>query len=691
MANIISKKNPKVSRSLMMMVATFLFVSVLTIPNAYAESPTFDKPAYGLDETATITLEDVEGGGAKTVTVNSSTNGITDPDGFELILTEIDGTGTYQGIITFTTDSSVPESGILQAAVGDFIVATFGEEEPAIASITAESTPEFGLLFQFEEYNLSAGAVGSAPVIITLTDLDADTDSSTQETVDISVTSELTGDSIILTLTETEAGSGVFTNTNLIFMTGNDLVRPGLGQITQEEPLLENNDQIDTLSVTVSSTSFPPGLPLELTETGPNTGLFRDYLTFSDSSESGGSVLQIADSDIVSVTYNDESENGLVIPNDPGIGAIQSAIGDTITASYPGTSDTATIQPGLGGGGGGGGLIRPGLVLNLLAGLTSGIDMAPPSLHFGTPTNTQDGFGGILVTDDNNNAFPLVINGKGYYLPAFSTFIDPVQVNTGQDVDLTLTFLESTGVEHVAIHLVDENNDAMSDTDAVLTFHKGDVTKVDPEGILADNITFSTSKENNKYSFNFGFSFDEPTNRHLLITAWDNNKNSGNSNVYNAFAVSGDSIPDDGTSHMIYLDLGAYFITANGIFAAGEKPDAVGQPVIEYDYPDSVGRTERHDGIMYDQIANEKAKANQVMAERFNLDTQTFVANDEEKPYDTSRRASELYLSSVGHKLRDFTLSPEENEKLIKELSWKEHLKAQKILDSLLVASKYHK
>ena len=294
-----------------------------------------------------------------------------------------------------------------------------------------------------------------------------------------------------------------------------------------------------------------------------------------------------------------------------------------------------------------------------------------------------------MVTDDNNNAFPLVINGRGYYLPEFSTFIDPVQVNTGQDVDLTLTFKESTGVEHVAIHLVDENNDEMSDTDAVITFDKGNVFKSDPEGILADDIAFSKTKDANKYSFNFGFSFDEPTNRHLMISTWDDRHNAGTTKVYDAFAVSGDSIPDEGLNHMIYLDLGAYFITANGIFTAGEKTD-VAQPVITYEYPDSVGRTERHDGIIYDNIASEKARATQVMAEKFNLDTSTFVEDKEIKPYDTSRRASELYLSSVGHKIRDNTMSPEENEKLIKGLLWQEHLKAQKILDSLLASSKYH-
>ena len=250
-----------------------------------------------------------------------------------------------------------------------------------------------------------------------------------------------------------------------------------------------------------------------------------------------------------------------------------------------------------------------------------------------------------------------------------------------------MTFLESTGVQHVAVHFVDENNDEMSENDPTITFDKGSIVKSDPQGILADDITFSKSKDGTKYSFNFGFSFDQPTNRHLMITAWDDNKNSGNTKVFNAFAVSGNPIPDEGIGHMIYLDLGAYYITQNGIFTAGETT-TVAQPVIEYDYPDSVGRTERHDGIIYDMISDEKTKANQVMTEKFNIDTQTFVANDEIKPYDTSKRAPELSLSSVGHKIRDFTLSPEENKELIKDLAWQEHLRAQKILDLLL--SKHH-
>ncbi|HXV38821.1 MAG TPA: hypothetical protein VD699_04550 [Nitrosopumilaceae archaeon] len=393
--------------------------------------------------------------------------------------------------------------------------------------------------------------------------------------------------------------------------------------------------------------------------------------------------------DWTAITANFDCENGsincdeLTVTSDPE----NAGVFDQITYGQ----FVLGVDTG-GAGGGGGGLIRPGLVLNLLAGLNlggSGQDVYAPSLHFGD-SSPEDGFSGILVTDDNINSFPLVINGKGYYLPAFSTTIEPVQVTTGQDVDLILTFIESTGVEHVALHFVDENNDEISESDPMIIFDKGTVTKSDPDGILSDNITFSSSKDGNKYSFNFGFSFDQPGNRHLMIVTWDPKDNQGTTKVFDAFAASGEPIPDYGTNHMIYLDLGAYFITPNGIMAVGEKPDVV-QPVIEYDYPDSVGKMERHDGIIYDIIANEKARANQVMSDKFNLDTEKFVTNDQVKPFDPTRRAAELSSPYVGHKIRDFTLSPEENGKLIKELSWKEHLKAQKILDSMLVSSKYHK
>lgn len=534
---------------------------------------------------------------------------------------------------------------------------------------------------------------------LTITDFNGNMDPTTNDSITATYASQL------YALNETEANNGIFTQQVVLVGNGQMIYTPDPPEsaratvtldlesetdvILSDVQVIDSSDISDIKPVThglevllEDESALTDGTPITVTMSFVN-GLFTPdefeilcnlKLYYKSSDETGWEQAGAADTE-------DECNN-FRITSDP-----VTEFGNPVTTG----KFLIAFNVG-GGGGGGGGLIRPGLVLNLLAGLTggAGIDRSPPSLNYGTPTNTQDGFGGILVTDDNNNSFPLVINNKGYYLPAFSTSIDPVKVNTGQDVSLTLTFLESTGVEHVALHFVNENYDEMTNDDAVITFDKDSVTKSDPQGILADDITFSKSKDGNKYSFNFGFSFDEPANRHLMITAWDNNKNSGNTKVFNAFTVSGNSIPDEGVGHMIYLDLGAYFITTNGILKAGEMT-TVAQPVIEYDYPDLVGRTERHDGIIYDQIANEKTRASQVMISKFNLDTETFVANDEVKPYDDSRRAAELSLSSVGHKIRDFTLTPEENKELIKELSWQEHLRAQKILDSILSSSKYHK
>ena len=67
-----------------MLVAAFLCISIITIPYAYADSPSFDKASYGLDDIAIITLVDDPGTGPKVVTVRS----ISDLVGFDLTLTE---------------------------------------------------------------------------------------------------------------------------------------------------------------------------------------------------------------------------------------------------------------------------------------------------------------------------------------------------------------------------------------------------------------------------------------------------------------------------------------------------------------------------------------------------------------------------------------------------------------------------
>ncbi|HSB57563.1 MAG TPA: hypothetical protein VLD38_07135, partial [Nitrosopumilaceae archaeon] len=346
------------------------------------------------------------------------------------------------------------------------------------------------------------------------------------------------------------------------------------------------------------------------------------------------------------------------------------------------------------------GLVRPGLVLNLLAGTVAGggPDASPPSLVFGKSSSSQgfagflfgnapepDPFAPITPTQDSSINVPLEINDNRYYLTGYSNTIQTVQTETGKDVNLKLSFLDASQVAHVALHFVDKNNDAMSDTDPTITFDNGSVVKSDPDGILGDQISFTTSTDGIHHNFDFAFSFDQATNRNLMITAWDEKRNSANTNIYNAFEVTGQTIPDE-TSHLFLQDLGQFIITGDDTYHVGsqvtQQPEQFG-----FDYPDTIGRIERHDTALYDVISDEKTRAGQVMDEKFNLGTQTFVEKTV-KPFDT-KRASELSWSFVGHKLRDFTKTPEENNELIKGLAWQEHLRAQKVLDSLLVESKY--
>ncbi|MGH9910475.1 MAG: hypothetical protein ACRD32_07525, partial [Nitrososphaerales archaeon] len=140
----------------------------------------FDKPQYKLSDTATITVI-APTGGSLSVDVTSSSDA-----GFKRPLTEIGTTGVYSTTITFTTGISDAGSGILKANVGDSIIANFGIQT-AVASIFPRT-----IAFGFDDYTLNDGKVSlppSPPVIITVTDKNANTNPATPQTVDITITS----------------------------------------------------------------------------------------------------------------------------------------------------------------------------------------------------------------------------------------------------------------------------------------------------------------------------------------------------------------------------------------------------------------------------------------------------------------------------------------------------------------------
>ena len=173
-----------------------------------------------------------------------------------------------------------------------------------------------------------------------------------------------------------------------------------------------------------------------------------------------------------------------------------------------------------------------------------------------------------------------------------------------------------------------------------------------------------------------------------MITVWDEKKNSVNTKIFDAFSVSGKPIPQE-ENHLVLSDLGQYIISQDGVVDMQAQNNPVPQQQAAWFYSNSIGRLDRHDMTsLHNTIDNEQARADTI-TDNFNLDTKTFVADDEKKPYDTSKRAPQLTWSNVGHHLRDPTKTLSEDKELIK-LCWQEHLRAEKKLKSLLVKSVYH-
>ena len=453
---------------------------------------------------------------------------------------------------------------------------------------------------------------------------------------------------------------------------------------------------LGTITVTVKSTSDVDGISLTLTETGPTTGIYQNIVLLTNDSSVPDSAIMVAPGDIITVTYITISSYAQVLPSPNGsVGFLVADLDDTITLTYDGLSESTVVITGGGGGAGGGGPVLPSLslVIDVLAGVLGGggADRTPPSLVSSNPSIlgslfAPDPFKPISPT--TNPTATLRINDDGFFPTGYANTINPEHVNTGENVALTLSFTEASTVQHVALHLVDANHDEMSDTDPMITFDNGNVVKSDPDGILGDQITFSTARDGTHSTFHFGFSFDQPTNRHLMITVWDEKKNSVNTKIFDAFSVSGQPIPKE-ENHLVLQDLGQYVITQDGVVDMQAQNNPVPQQQAGWFYSKSLGRLDRHDMTsLHSTIDNEQTRAD-IITDNFNLDTKTFVAKDTTKPYDT-KRAPQLTWSNVGHHLRDPTKTPDENKELLKQLLWQEHLKAEKTLKSLFVKNTYH-
>lgn len=421
-------------------------------------------------------------------------------------------------------------------------------------------------------YPINDGGVFAAPNTFTVDADDPAKVGNGLDTIDVLISSS-TGDSITLTLTESLADDGTFTNTNLIFTHG-----PAKFQVTDTATITIQDDcfggtgncvpnAIETLSAAlgngafVCSNSDPGCIFIDLTETGPNTGIFTRTLQFSTiGSDSASATIFVAPGDIIMIgdQVTGAFVNGLIIPAPSDVGSIPTEILGTVTATYGSVSVPVNIlDDGAAPGRGGGGAVRPGLVLNFIFGsgfvLCSG-DCIKPTLGLDSFMNR------IVDKGFSYNRNPIDV--EEYYTP-----YPLITANVGKSNVAILKIFDNGGpenIKHVNLAFgLSKTGQSISESKAIIQWDKHfsgleTVTVKDPENALQDvsvetNIgSCQNNSPNQCLIISIFHTFRQPLEFTIVGTdVWDFNRNS-KTNFYNhGIAVVGESMNPPKQYHAI--------------------------------------------------------------------------------------------------------------------------------------------
>ncbi len=532
----------------------------------------FNQPSYKFSDTATITVNDSGSSGSIIVDVKSTT---TDPSTLPITLTE-GSPGVFSGTITFTETGSSSGT-ILKASAGDTITATFSSIDGT--STIFSRTIDFNGITLF---NLNSTAN------IRVTDPNSNLNTGTAETITVTVNSTADPTGITLTLTETGTNTGIFggtstdpTKSTLIFTESPGLVSASntvtVNQTDGQNLAGSNADPnaLDKILTDIRSTTDLTGINLELTETGNNTAIFIGTLTLSSTTtDNSTGTLQVTGDDLIVVKNRagtPVSSLLLVTPKSPQNGALQvTTPGDTnIKAIYKDASITVTLFDSDAGGGGGGGLVRPGLVVNVLAGaiggaLGGGGGSGPPgpTITLGAVAKYDSAVEIISMPQEIRNIvnnhdphtplesiidiyedfdLPLSINENGFALGGYENTLERQTIKRGEPTEFNIVFYTGSEIAHTSLYfnLGPTRTIAGSDTQ-VLLYKDKPAEIIDPNG----NIATATGSINNEgdlrrvVTFSITFSEDiQWSNSDLVIRSWNDNLSSGDTIVYDAIEI----------------------------------------------------------------------------------------------------------------------------------------------------------
>ena len=371
----------------------------------------------------------------------------------------------------------------------------------------------------FQSINVGGFVPGGGPWgNNTITVVDGNYTSLASITVLVNSTSDPSG--ITLTLYNSPGAFDTFQNHNLIYTSSSDTFTTSSTQtVSVQDISFPNNPLVpDTIvsgpisldGIQVFSSTDPfTGIFLNMTETGPNTSIYSNTLKFSTGSSVNGSTISVHAGDIVSIINLDASLsdlsiiNEIVSPNsDPATGALNAKVGDNVTAIYKGVKalQQITLGASLGGsgGGGGGGLIRPSLVLDILAAIGGSPYIVSPPSFGGSYYHYSDGF----TLDQNNTK-------KTYDISGYNNEIPRQVLVSGKDVGMTFKTFESydpNAIVHMGLYLIPRGQDMITPNSiASIVWDKNSPLEVnDPNHILSNATADSVSDGKFQYTkFNF--------------------------------------------------------------------------------------------------------------------------------------------------------------------------------------------
>ncbi len=303
----------------------------------------------------------------------------------------------------------------------------------------------------------------------------------------------------------------------------------------------------------------PVGIVLELVETGIDTKIFQGTFSTTEDPSSPTSIqVKLGDFVVLDTQITGVISDNFFVTTGPTTnvvgsrGGIQVAVpnGDTnMLFSYNPVVEF-TVRDSIGAGGGGGGLVRGGLVVNVLAG--AGFSVGLFSGGGGGGSAVPLITGSSLILEPQAGITQL---GQGFshgwesLLVNLDDISEPVSIQTGEATSFTFDIYENQGItnlEHVTLYFfmgensyLSDNHNDISKSDTYILFDTSKSAHViDPHGYF-ENASFDVSEITPwKLKVIYDITFAKPMDTaSLLIRTWDHDKNTADKVIVNALKV----------------------------------------------------------------------------------------------------------------------------------------------------------